>query len=104
MDTPNQSFINAVKKSRVLNAEQKQELLTNPEVFPDSYKARLITLLSEFDDHSKIRERYLHENLQQSYDAFAKKLRSDGVEEEKREELLAKARHTIDSMFPRDAA
>lgn len=50
------SFIDAVTKSRLLVGIQKKELLDRPELLPESYRARVITILNTFDEGAKKRD------------------------------------------------
>ncbi len=100
MSASNQQFIDAVQKSRVLSTEQKDELLADPEAFPESYREKVIGLLQTFDAHSMARERELRLKLEESYRTLEKQLIEQGIAEEKRTELLKQARKQINEFFP----
>lgn len=97
----NTSYIPAVKKSRVLSQEQKQDLLDMASSLPDSYQEKIAPLLETFNNHSEEREVYLRDKLEKTYTEFMKQLDSEGIEESKKNELLAKARKQINAFFPK---
>jgi hypothetical protein len=96
-----QSFITTVKNSRVLNHEQKQALLEDPEAFPQEYRDSLEQTLTTFDENSKAREELLREKLQENLMQFEKRLNEEGIGEEEKEQLLTKAKKQIDAFFPK---
>lgn len=100
MSISNQQFIDAVQKSRVLTAEQKQELLADPASLPEAYREKVMRLLTTFDAHSMVRERELRVQLEETYRAFEKQLIEQGIDEVKRTELLKIARKQINAFFP----
>jgi hypothetical protein len=97
----NQSFISAVQNSRVLNHEQKEALLEDPDAFPEEYRMGLEQTLLTFDENSKAREVLLREKLEENYQAFAQRLDLEGIEEKEKLELLAKAKKQMDAFFPK---
>jgi len=94
------NFINVVKSSRVLTSEQKELLLADPQL-PETFQRNVAATLAEFDEHSKAREALLREKLEQSYTEFIRQLDSAGIGEEKKKELLKKARKQIEEFFPK---
>jgi len=93
-------FIVAVNSSRALSQEQKELFLERVEDFSDEYRAQIIELLTQFDQNSFDREKYLREKLYQQYKQLEKKLANEGVEESEKQKLLEKAKKQMESFFP----
>ncbi|MBP9814208.1 hypothetical protein KBC80_03345 [Candidatus Woesebacteria bacterium] len=93
-------FIVAVNSSRALSQEQKELFLEGVEDFSDEYRAQIIELLTQFDQNSFDREKYLREKLYQQYKQLEKKLANEGVEESEKQKLLEKAKKQMESFFP----
>lgn len=93
-------FIVAVNSSRALSQEQKELFLEGVEDFSDEYRAQIIELLTQFDQNSFDREKYLREKLYQQYIQLEKKLANEGVEESEKQKLLEKAKKQMESFFP----
>jgi hypothetical protein len=96
-----QLFITTVQNSRILSLEQKEALLDNPDALPADYRNTILSTLLTFDQNSKEREALLREQLKEGYIAFERKLIDEGVEETKKQELLAKAKKQMDAFFPK---
>lgn len=94
------TFPSVVQKSRVLSSEQKALFLEDWEELPEGYRSRVVSLLREFDEHSKAREMHLRERLEEVYRQFAQRLEFEGIEGEERKMLLAKARKQVEAFFP----
>lgn len=93
------TFKNAVKNSRVLSLEQKEGLLADPQL-PVAYQENIAKLLSKFDKNSKAREAYLRDKMEELYTEFIVQLDAEGVREEKKKELVEKAKKQMESFFP----
>jgi len=93
-------FIVAVNSSRALSQEQKDLFLEGVEDFSDEYRAQIIELLTQFDQNSFDREKYLREKLFAQYEQLEKKLTSEGVEESEKQKLLEKAMKQMEGFFP----
>lgn len=92
-------FTTVIAKSRALNGEEKQDLLSLSDNLPKEYKEKTAALLDTFDAHSWGREKYLREKFEESYAKLEGELVKDGVEDGKRTALLAKARMQIEKLF-----
>lgn len=97
-----QHIISTIRESRVLTSEQKELLLVDPQL-PVAYRKKIASLLQNFDKHSKAREAYLRDKLEQLYTEFILQLETENVGEEKKKELLEKARKQIGTFFPKTA-
>lgn len=95
-----QTFITAVKKSRVLSDDQRKELLDQPESLPEGYRDRVASLLEAFDEHSKIREETLHAELTKALSAFEEEVAASDLTEDEKREVLDKARKQSAEFFP----
>lgn len=89
-------FIKVVEKSRALNREEKRDLVLVSDTLPKEYKNKVVKLLETFDEHSVARYKFLRKKLEESYAKLEEELENDGVEEEKKKELLTKAREQIE--------
>lgn len=96
----NQSFISAVKHSRVLAREQKQALLEAPEAFPAWYLEGLEQILTTYDENSKAREALLRKQLQAQLKQFERRLDEEGIQGNEKDMLLAKAHKQLEDFFP----
>ncbi|MEK7577698.1 MAG: hypothetical protein AAB492_03750 [Patescibacteria group bacterium] len=89
------NFTKVVEHSRALNTEEKRDLVAVVDALPEEYKEKVSALLETFDEHSNARQEYLREKLEEVYKNLEYELETDGVGEEKKKELLAKAREQI---------
>lgn len=88
-------FIDIVKKSRVLNAEQKRELLDNPALLPEVYRERIAGILTGFDDRARIRDEQVGQRLKTATAKFAQVLDEAGVSPDEKQALIVKSQqHT----------
>lgn len=88
-------FIDIVKKSRVLNAEQKRELLDNPALLPEVYRERIAGILTSYDERARAREAQLGQRLQDATTQFEQALDEAGVSADEKQALIKKSRqHT----------
>ena len=94
-----QKFLKVIENSRALNQEEKRDLAAVVDVLPEEYKEKVSALLETFDEHSNARQEYLKEKLEEAYINLENELETDGVGEEKKKELLAKAREQIEKFF-----
>lgn len=95
-----QAFIVAVNSSRALSQEQKELFLEGVENFTDEYREKITKYLTQFDQNSFDREKYLREKLFAQYEQLEKKLTSEGIEESEKQKLLEKAKKQMESFFP----
>lgn len=94
------SFIRVVKNSRVLSQDQKQEILDQPELLPETYRKHVMKQLSLFDRHSRYRETMLRKKLEASFTSFEQQLTKEGIDETEKVRLTARARKQIKQFFP----
>lgn len=99
MSVQKNTFINAVTQSRVLTREQKEGLLADPQL-PEAYQVVVMNLLTEFDKNSKERELFLRDKMKELYTEFIAQLDAEGIEEDKKKELLEKAKKQMESFSP----
>lgn len=95
-----QTFITAVRESRVLSDDQKKELTDEPEMLPEQYRNQVIAMLKTFDEHSRFREDELHNKLAESFAAFEKELAASDMDEHEKTQLIHKAKEQIKEFFP----
>ncbi len=100
MNKSAQAFIVAVNSSRVLSREQKELFLEGVEDFTDEYRAQITELLTQFDQNSFDREKYLREKLFTQYEELEKKLIREGIDETEKQRLLDKAKKQMEAFFP----
>lgn len=93
-------FQQTVKESRALSSEQKELLLADPRL-PDAYQKKVAALLSDFDKHSKEREAYLRDKMEQLYTDFIRELETEVSDELMRKELAETMKNQMDSFFPK---
>lgn len=92
-------FTKAVGDSRALSSEQQEELLAEPVLF-EKFRKNITRILQIFDRHSRAREAYLQQKLDESLTAFSEKLNEEGVDEHTKSRLLEKARQMNAQFFP----
>lgn len=88
-------FINIVKKSKVLNLEQKRELLDNPALLPAAFRERIMGILTGYDERARAREAQLGQRLQDATKQFAQSLDEAGVSSDEKQALIKKSRQHI---------
>lgn len=98
MKNKRRQFIKVVEKSRALNREEKRDLILVSDTLPKEYKNKVVKLLETFDEHSKARQEYLKEQLENAHAKLEDELVKDGVEEEQKNELLLRAREQIEKV------
>lgn len=91
------AFISAVEKSRVLNVEQKRELLDRPELLPERYRSQIATLLIDFDVRESKRDARVFAHMEEAFKRFAFALDAEGIPDEEKRTLLAKSRKYLDA-------
>ena len=94
------AFIVAINSSRALSQEQKELFLEGIEDFTDEYREKITELLTQFDQNSFDREKYLREKLFAQYEELEKKLTNEGIEESEKQKLLDKAKKQMEAFFP----
>lgn len=82
------AFITAVEKSRVLNVEQKRELLNNPELLPESYRSDIAAILIAFDARAKEREDRVKAQVQEVSKRFIQALETEKISDDVKQSLL----------------
>jgi|GEM_PF-756937 hypothetical protein len=88
-------FIDIVRESKVLNAEQKRELLDNPALLPETYRERIAEILTNYNDRARAREMQLGSRVNDATKRFEQALDEVGVAPEEKQQLLEKLRqHT----------
>lgn len=88
-------FTDIVKASKLLNTEQKRELLDNPALLPAAYRERIAGILTRYDERARAREEQVGQRLQDATKQFAQTLDEAGVPPDEKQALLEKARqHT----------
>lgn len=92
-------FLNAVTNSRALTNEQKADLLADPQL-PEGYRQKITKILQTFDKNSKAREAYLREKLDILHTEFVRMVETSDLDENRKKELLEKAKNLNDSFFP----
>lgn len=104
MNTLDTAFKQSVQTSRVLTAEQKQDFLEGSTSFPDDYKEKITSLLTNFDQHSRAREAYLTHHVEE----FLSQLHDQLVQEHIRQDIIAatmkKARSVASGLFSSNTA
>lgn len=92
------NFKKGIENSRALNVEEKRDLAAVSDALPEEYKESVSKLLETFDAHSKARQEFLKEKLEEAYGKLEEELASEEVEEGKKKELLTRAREQIEKM------
>lgn len=93
------AFTQVVTQSKLLNAEQKKELLDTPELLPETYRVPLIEVLRGYDDRARGREEAVRNRIEDALQRFAQELDTAGIADEEKQALLAKSRKQVDAMF-----
>ena len=104
MHTMVPSFSVAVRLSRALSSEQKQEFLDAEHELPDAYKLTIASLLSSFDDRSREREANLRDQVTRLFDELRNRLERAQISPETRAETLKKAQELLSGLFPQSQA
>lgn len=97
-------FITAVTQSKLLTKLQKQELLAKPELFPESYRERIIAIVKNFDANAKARMQRVKQRITKMRSTFEVAVRSSSLSATAKKQLLDRAKAQLDGLFPDDAA
>lgn len=104
MNTLDIAFQQSVQTSRVLTVEQKQDFLEGSTTFPDEYKEKVTSLLSNFDQHSHAREAYLKHHVDTLLTQLQDQLKQEQVSNEVIAATMKKARSVASGLFSSTAA
>lgn len=92
------AFITAVEESKVLNIEQKRELLSNPELLPHAYRSEIAAILVAFDARAKERENRVKRQVQELSARFIQELEAEKISDDVKQSLLEKFQKHIASI------
>lgn len=97
-------FITAVTQSKLLTKLQKQELLAKPELFPESYRERIIAIVKNFDANAKARMQRVKQRITKMRSTFEVAVRTSTISTADKKRLLERAKAQLDDLFPDNPA
>ncbi len=89
-------FIAAVLESKVLNAQQKKELLDTPELLPEGYRMQITAVLRGYDQRARMREQTVRTRMEAALGQFEQALDAEHIPDEEKQTLLVKSRKHLD--------
>lgn len=92
------AFITAVEESKVLNIEQKRELLNNPELLPQAYRSEIAAILIAFDARAKEREDKVKMQVHEVSKRFIQNLETEKISDDVKKSLLEKFQKHVASI------
>ncbi len=91
-------FIHAVSHSKLLNREQKRELLEHPEALPELYRMELAIVLHKYDERARMREDEVRNRMEEATKRFVKDLDRHNIPDDVKSELLEKSHKHVASL------